>query len=73
MKNENILVLAFSSDSYNLEELKSMTNEERYELASMCKMLGDTDTEICTLAKFQGFFNTGCVDAEHSYIFFQTK
>ena len=70
MAIDNIFVLVFSSDSYNLEELNSMTSAERYELACGCKMLGDGVTEVSTLKEFEEFFNSGCVDHEHSYIFF---
>lgn len=70
MENSNIKVLSFSSDSYNLTELQSMSKEELYALADMCKSIGDDTADICTLAEYQEYFNTGCVDPDHSYIFF---
>ena len=65
-------VVLFSSDSYNLEELKSMSPAELVELAEEIKMLGDPDAEISTPAEFQQHFNAGEVDPDHTYIFFVT-
>ena len=47
-----------------------MTSAERYELATMGKMLEDYDVDVCTLKEFETLFNTDSFDTENSYIFF---
>ena len=66
----NIKVLIFGSDWYNLEELQKMTDFERYDLASTAKSTGSDDTEVLTLAEFQKLFNDGVIFTVNSYIFF---
>ena len=66
----NIKVLIFCSDWYNLEELQKMTDLERYELASTAKSTGSDDTEILSLSEFQKLFNDGTINTIDTYIFF---
>jgi len=66
----NIKVLIFCSDWYNLEELQKMTDFERYDLASTAKSTGSDDTEILSLSEFQKLFNDGTINTIDTYIFF---
>lgn len=72
MADNNILVLAFSSDSFNLEDLNGMTSAERYELATMEEATGYGLCAVSDLDHFTTAFNTGCVDPDHSYIYFHS-
>lgn len=67
---ENIKVLIFDSNYYNLGELQNMTDLERYNLASTAKSTGGDDTEVLTLAEFQKLFNDGDLFTIDTYIFF---
>ena len=67
---ENIKVLIFCSDWYNLEELQKMTDFERYNLASTAKSTGSDDTEVLTLAEFQKLFNDGDIFTIDTYFSF---
>ena len=66
----NIKVLIFDSDWYNLEELQKMTDFERYDLASTAKSTGSDDTEVLTLAEFQKLYNNDTINTIDSFIFF---
>ena len=66
----NIKVLIFCSDWYNLEELQKMTDFERYDLASTAKSTGSDDTEVLTLAEFQKLYNNDTINTIDSFIFF---
>ena len=64
----NIKVLCFSSDNYNLEELNAMTETERFELAQVACNFGYDEADILTLSDFQKLFNNGTIS--NTYIFF---
>lgn len=65
-----IKALSFDKQVHNLDELKSMTNAEKLELAEMGMALGYDDVDVCTLQQFQEYYNTEKASPEHSYIFF---
>ena len=65
-----IKVLSFDKQVHNIDELKSMTNAEKLELAEMGMALGDNDVDVCTLQQFQEYYNTEMASPKHSYIFF---
>ena len=64
----DIKVLCFSSDNYNLEELNTMTEAERFELAHVASNFGYDEADILTLSDFQKLFNNGTIS--NTYIFF---
>ena len=64
----NIKVLCFSSDNYNLEELNAMTETERFELAQVACNFGYDEADILTLSDFQKLFNDGTIS--NTYIYF---
>ena len=64
----NIKVLCFSSDNYNLEELNAMTDKERFELAQVACNFGYDEADILTLSDFQKLFNDGTIS--NTYIYF---
>ena len=66
----NIKVLIFCSDWYNLEELQKMTDFERYDLASTAKSTGSDDTEILSLSEYQKLYNNDTINTIDTYIFF---
>lgn len=66
-----IKVLVFSSDNYDLADLESMTEKDRYELASTAKSVGYDETDVLTLAEYQDLFNSGAISPESCYIFFE--
>lgn len=65
-----IKVLSFDKMVHNLEQLKSMTDTEKLELAKTGMMLGNNDVDICTLQQFQEYYNAEMASPEHTYIFF---
>lgn len=65
-----IKVLCFSSDNYNLAELESMTEAERYDLAHAASSFGYDEADILSLRKYQKLFNEGTINADGVYIFF---
>ena len=66
----NIKVLCFSSDNYNLDELNAMTEKERFELANTAKCFGYDETEVLSLPEFQRLYNNDIINTIDSYIFF---
>jgi hypothetical protein len=68
-----MLVLAFDSNIYNLDELKSMSPDELLDLAQTDKSTGGDTCEISTPDEFQELFNNGYVSPDCSYIFFIGK
>lgn len=70
--NDNILVLVFSSDNYNKEELNAMAENERYQLADVAKNFGYDEADILTLPEFQRLFNSGDICADSCYIYFHS-
>ena len=69
-KNKDNLVLAFSSDVYNLDDLGELNAYDLYNLAVTDKSTGGDTAELCTISEFGSLFNSGCVDPSHTYIFF---
>ena len=69
----DIKVLVFSSDNYNLDDLKSMSAKDRYELAGTAKSVGYDETDVLTLSEYQDLFNNGLIDPESCYIFFESE
>lgn len=65
-----IKVLCFSSNAYNLAELESMTEAERYDLAHVASNFGYDEADILSLSNYQKLFNDGKINADEVYIFF---
>ena len=68
-----IKVLCFSSNAYNLVELESMTEAERYDLAHVASNFGYDEADILSLREFQKLFNDGTANADENYIFFYVE
>ena len=68
-----MLVLAFDSNVYGLDDLKAMSPEELLDLAQTDKSTGGDTCEISTPKEFSNLFNTGYVSPDCSYIFFVDK
>lgn len=67
---EKIMVCSFSVDSYFMKELSEMSGKEKYELASMHKMMGDTCADVVTLEEFEFLLNGDFADVENNWYFF---
>lgn len=70
---ENIIILVFSSDLYNLDELKNMSAADRLELAKFERNFGHDNADVLTPAEYQGLFNAGQIDPQSCYIFFENN
>ncbi len=71
---ENIIILVFSSDLYNLDELKNMSAAERIELAKFERDFGYDYADVLTPSQYQDLFNnSGVISPESCYIFFEEK
>ena len=70
---ENIIILAFSSDLYNLDELKNMSAADRIALAQFERNFGYDNADVLTPAKYQDLFNSGVISPESCYIFFENN
>ena len=70
---ENIIILVFSSFSYNLDELKSMSAADRIYLANFAKTVGYDETDVLTPSQYQDLFNAGQIDPNFCYIFFENN
>lgn len=70
---ENIIILVFSSFSYNLDELKNMSAADRIYLANFAKTVGYDETDVLTPAQYQDLFNAGEIDPNFCYVFFENN
>ena len=68
--NKRLFVLCFQSDVYNYDELRQMSQQELYDLAAVDGLAGDDHASTLTPGEFQELFNTGCIDAIWTNIFF---
>lgn len=67
---KKIYVCLFSADSYNFEYLAKMSYEEKYNLASMHRMMEDSCADVVSLEEFQDLWNGDSVDSYNTFIFF---
>ena len=70
---ENIIILVFSSDLYNLDELKNMSAADRIQLAQFERNFGYDNADVLTASKYQDLFNSGAISPESCYIFFENN
>ena len=70
---ENIIILVFSSDLYNLNWLNSQTAADRVGLAKFERDFGHDNAAVLTLAEYQDLFNAGQIDPQSCYIFFENN
>lgn len=66
-KIDNILVLTFSADLFDLDMLKSYDSKKRYQIAKEHKFNGLAN--MFDLDTFQSILNSDFVDTENYYFF----
>ena len=67
---EKIYVCTFAIASYMMSDLEKMSDSEKYDLASMAKMLEDNDADVVTLQEFQDLCNADYFNLNTSWVFF---
>ena len=70
---ENIIILVFSSDLYNLNWLNSQTAADRIALAQFERNFGYDNADVLTPSQYQDLFNSGVISPESCYIFFENN